>query len=455
LIEYVPYPVTTGFTAGIAVVIATLQVEGFLGLTVAERPEGYFDRLAALARALPTVHPPDAAIGLLALALLVAWPRLGRRAAAVPAPLAALLLAAVAAWAAGRFLPGFAVETVESRFGGIPRLPPLPALPWRLPGPGGAPLELSLDLLRRLLPAAGTIAVLGAIESLLSAVVADGMTGGKHDPDEELLAQGVGNLVAPFFGGIAATGAIARTATNVRSGARSPLAAAFHALVVLGAVLLFAPALGRLPMAALAALLLVVAWNMSEARHVVKTVRTAPRSDVLVLLACFALTVVFDMVVAVSAGVVLAALLFMRRMAEVSGTAVVGETARVLPEPLPEGAVLYRVAGPLFFGAAHKAAGTLRTVEPGVRAVLFDLRAAPALDATGLVNLESAVERLVESGVFVVLAGLQPQPFRALARAGWRNRSGELLLRRSFERGAEAIRRELVAATMRSSTVPL
>jgi SulP family sulfate permease len=445
LIEFVPYPVTIGFTAGIAVVIATLQVESFLGLSVASRPELYLDRVAALARALPTARAPDAAIGALTLALLLLWPRLGRRAAAVPAPLAALALAAVAAAAAEHWLPGVAVETVEARFGGIPRLPPLPVLPWRLPGPDGAPLEISLDLVRHLLPAAGTIAVLGAIESLLSAVVADGMTGGKHDPDAELVAQGAGNVLAPFFGGIAATGAIARTATNVRSGARSPIAAAFHAVVVLAAVLVFAPALGHLPMASLAALLLVVAWNMSEARHVVQTVRTAPRSDVLVLLSCFALTVVFDMVVAVSVGVVLAALLFMRRMAEVSGTVAVNETERVLPEPLPVGAVLYRVAGPLFFGAAHKAAGTLRTVAPEARAVLFDLRAAPALDATGLVNLGSAVERLRDRGVFVVLAGLQPQPLRVLARAGWRNRSGDILLRRSFERGVEAIRRELAS----------
>jgi SulP family sulfate permease len=455
LIEFVPYPVTTGFTAGIAVVIATLQVKDFLGLTVPEMPEEYLARVAALARAVPSAHLPDAAVGALTLALLVLWPRVGRRIAAwVPAPLAALALAAVAAVLLARLLPGFEVETIQSRFSyelggatlpGIPRLPPLPVLPWQLPGPGGAPLDLSLGLFRALLPSAVAIAVLGAIESLLSAVVADGMIGGKHDPDEELLAQGIGNLVAPFFGGIAATGAIARTATNARSGARSPFAAVVHSGVVLAAVLLLAPALGYLPMASLAALLLVVAWNMSEARHSVKIVRTAPRSDVLVLLACFGLTVIFDMVVAVTAGVVLAALLFMRRMAEVSGTDLVGETGRVLPEPLPEGAVLYRVAGPLFFGAAHKAAGTLHTVAPEVRALLFDLRTAPALDATGLVNLESAVERLRKAGVFVVLAGLQPQPFRALVRAGWRNRAGEVLLRRSFERGVEAVRRRLGA----------
>jgi len=453
LIEFVPYPVTTGFTAGIAVVIATLQVKDFLGLTLAQMPAEYLERVAALARALPTVQPPEVAIGLLTLALLIVWPRFAPRWATVlPAPLVALALAAVAAMLAERLIPGFAVETIATRFhysyegqilGGIPRLPPLPVLPWQLPGPDGAPIGISLALVRHLLPSAAAIAVLGAIESLLSAVVADGMTGGRHDPDEELLAQGLGNLVAPFFGGVAATGAIARTATNVRSGARSPIAAVFHSVVVLAAVLLLAPALGRLPMASLAALLLVVAWNMSEARHVARTVRTAPRSDVLVLLSCFGLTVVFDMVVAVGTGIVLAALLFMRRMAEVSDTALIAETGGVLPEPLPEGAALYRVAGPLFYGAAHKAAGALHTVAPEVRAVLFDLRDAPALDATGLVNLESAVERLRKAGIFVVLAGLRPQPFRALVRAGWRNRPGDVLLRRSFERGVDTVRSDL------------
>ncbi|HUP41940.1 MAG TPA: C4-dicarboxylic acid transporter DauA [Thermoanaerobaculia bacterium] len=452
LIEFVPYPVTTGFTAGIAVVIATLQVKDLLGLSVPAIPEEYLSRLGALVSSLPSVHGPDAAVGALTLALLLLWPRLGRRAGRIPAPLASLALAAVAAALLTRWAPKLAVETIQTRFSytldgsvlrGIPRSLPLPVLPWEMPGPAGARLELSFDLFRQLLPSAFAIAVLGAIESLLSAVVADGMIGGKHDPDEELLAQGIGNLVAPFFGGIAATGAIARTATNVRSGARSPFAAVTHAAVVLAAVLLLAPALGYLPMASLAALLLVVAWNMSEARHGLKIIRTAPRSDVLVLLTCFGLTVLFDMVIAITVGVVLAAILFMRRMAEVSGTDLVGESGRVLPEPLPEGAVLYRVAGPLFFGAAHKAAGTLHTVAPGVRAVLFDLRAAPALDATGLVNLESAVERLGKAGVFVALAGLQPQPFRALVRAGWRNRPGEIVLRRSFERGIEAVRQAL------------
>jgi SulP family sulfate permease len=324
---------------------------------------------------------------------------------------------------------------------GIPPLPPLPVLPWDVPGPDGRPLRLSFHLVRELLPAAFTIAVLGAIESLLSAVVADGMTGRKHDPDAELMAQGTGNLAAPFFGGFAATGAIARTATNVRAGGRSPLAALFHALVVLVAVVSLAPVLGRLPMAALAALLLLVAWNMAELRHFAHIVRVAPRSDVAVLLTCFTLTVLFDMVVAVSVGVVMAALLFMKRMAEVSTVRLVDEHPFAIDRPLPKGVVVYEIAGPLFFGAAQKAMAVLEAVDKNVRVVLLDLRSVPALDATGLVGLESAFAQLHHSGILVVLGGVQPQPLRAMARAGWEKRKGRVAIYRSFDRAVEEVRK--------------
>ena len=440
LMEFVPYPVTAGFTAGIAVVIATLQVKDFLGLSPATWPDHWVERVGALAGALPTVRPADFGVGAGTLAVLLLWRRWNR---SVPAPLAGLVFGALLAAALGLVWPEVAVATIDSRFGsvvdgvatpGIPRLPPLPVAPWSLPGPGGDPLPFTLDTLRALLPAAFTIAVLGAIESLLSAVVADGMTRRKHDPDAELLAQGIGNVVGPFFGAIAATGAVARTATNIRAGGRTPLSAVFHALFVLAAVLVLAPLLGYLPMASLAALLLVVAWNMSEARHVVRMVRTAPRSDVLVLLTCFGLTVVFDMVVAVTAGVMLAALLFLRRMAEVADVRLVadphtGESA------LPRDAVLYEVAGPMFFGAVQKAMSALQTVSEGTRTVVLDMRSVPVLDATALVNLESAVDRLCADGVMLVLAGVQPGPLRTLARAGWRERGHRVSVRRSFASG--------------------
>jgi SulP family sulfate permease len=362
----------------------------------------------------------------------------------------ALVAGAVAAALAVRSWPGFDVATIASRFQyrvrgavghGIPPLPPLPVLPWALPGPGGRPLVLSFPLLRELLPSAFAIAVLGAIESLLSAVVADGMTGRKHDPDAELMAQGTGNVVGPFFGGFAATGAIARTATNVRSGAVTPVAAFVHALVVLLAVLLFAPLLGRLPMASLAALLLFVAWNMSELDHFAHVLKVAPRSDVAVLLVCFFLTVLFDMVVAVSAGVVLAALLFMKRMAEVSEVRLVDQHPFAIDRPLPKGVVVYEIAGPLFFGAAQKAMAALEEVDKGVRVVLLDLRSVPALDATGLVGLESAFERLQRAGVLVVIGGAQPQPLRAMARAGWSDRRGRVAVYRSFDRAVDEVRK--------------
>jgi sulfate permease, SulP family len=459
-IEFVPYPVTTGFTAGIAIVIATLQLKDLLGLTMAGAPSHFLERAQATLAALPTLRAADTLVAAVTLAVLASWPRAwGRR---LPAPLVALVAGAVLGGVLARAFPGAAVATIASRFSyesggvlhaGIPRLPPLPAWPWTLSGPDGQTPVLSLQLLRALAPAAFAIAMLGAIESLLSAVVSDGMTGGKHDPDAELAAQGIGNIVAPFFGGIAATGAIARTATNVRSGARSPVAAVVHALVVLGAVLLLAPLLGRLPMAALAALLLVVAWNMSEARHVVYLLRSAPRSDVAVMVTCLGLTVVFDMVVSVTVGVVMAALLFMRRMAEVSGVNLVGDDHPQLEEPLPRGVVLYRLAGPLFFGAAQKALSVLAAVEGRpVRVVVLDLASVPAIDATGLVALGSLVKRLNDGNVKVVLVGVSGQPLRALARAGWRNRKGRLRIFRSFARGIVVARATAAAAA--AATAP-
>src|SRR5688572_2234080 len=292
LVEFVPFPVTTGFTAGVAVVIATLQVQDFLGLTVARMPEAYLARVGALAAAFPTFRPAELVVGLATLATLLAWPRVSRR---IPAALVGIAVGAAVAQGLARTGDDMRVATINTRFSysdhgvlrpGIPRLPPQPVLPWRLPGPNGEPLVVGLALIRALAPYAFAIAMLGAIESLLSAVVADGMTGHKHDPDAELVAQGIGNVVGPFVGGFAATGAIARTAINVRAGARSPLAAITHSVFLLAAVVALAPALGYLPMASLAALLLVVAWNMGEARHFVHTVRRAPRSDVGVLLAC-------------------------------------------------------------------------------------------------------------------------------------------------------------------------
>jgi SulP family sulfate permease len=244
------------------------------------------------------------------------------------------------------------------------------------------------------------------------------MTGKKHDPDAELVGLGLGNIVAPFFGGIAATGALARTATNVRAGARSPLAAVVHSLVVLLAILLFAPLVAYVPMAALAGLLLLVAWNMSEARHFANIVRIAPKSDVAVLLLCFVLTVIFDMVIAVSFGVVLAALLFMRRAAELTHSRILEATSSGESDlAIVPGVAIYEIAGPLFFGAAQNAMGAIGSVGPDTRVVVLALGRVPSIDATGFVALESAIGRLRGAKKRVVLTGPLPQPRSLFHRA--------------------------------------
>lgn len=423
LIQFVPYPVTTGFTAGIGLVIASLQLQDFLGLTTV-RLSGeamWHERMLAILQALPTLSWPDLATGAGTLLVLMTWRRVR---SSVPAPLVALVFGAFLAYLLERYA-GAAPASLAARFGtpempaGIPGLPPLFVFPWNLPGPEGANTPLSLAYVESLLPSAFAIAMLGAIESLLAAVVSDGMTGHKHQPDVELTALGIANLTASFFGGFAATGAIARSATNVRSGGRSPIAALVHAVFVLGSVLLLAPLLGHLPMSSLAALLLIVAWNMSELRHVVQVVRTAPGSDVAVLLCCFGLTVVFDMTIAVTAGVLLAALLFMRRMAEISGAELIGPEHPEHGRNLPRGVVVYDIGGPLFFGAAHKATSQLFSFDRrDVLLVLLDLEDVPAMDATGIVNLRSAIDRLRSGGIAVMLVGLQTQPRTALAKAG-------------------------------------
>ncbi len=435
-IEFVPHPVTTGFTAGIGTVIAALQLKDLLGLQPAHNREHFFERLAELWAARGTFHPWELAVGGLTLALLLLVPRLTKR---VPAPLVALPIAAVAAAIVSRLVPGGEIVTIASRFSteiggelvrGIPRLPPLPTLPW-----GSEGFTISGRMVNDLLPGAFAIAMLGAIESLLSAVVADGMARTRHDPDAELLALGVGNVVAPFFGGIAATGAIARTATNVRSGGRSPIAAVVHALVVLAAVLAAAPLLGFLPMSALAALLVLVAWNMSDAKHFAHILRVAPRSDMAVLLTCYGLTVAFDMVVGVAVGMVLAAMLFMRRMAEVTRVQVIegDHDHPALPGPVPKNVVVYDVSGALFFGAAQRAVAALGSISGHTRAVVFRLDEVSTMDATGLVALESALDGLAQQKTTAFLAGIRPKMMELLRRAGVHERRGVVMCESTAE----------------------
>jgi sulfate permease, SulP family len=449
LIQFIPHPVTTGFTAGIATVIATLQIKDALALSVPHMPETYLEKVHAIWSARASASLPDFAIAALTLALLVALPRvfpaLVRR---VPAPLIALVASSALVALVAHFWQPFAPATIGSRFStlvdghvlrGIPAQPPRLIWPW---GAGA----LSLGAFSQLGSAAFAIAMLGAIESLLSAVIADGMTGKKHNPDAELIGLGLGNIIAPFFGGIAATGALARTATNVRAGARSPIAAVVHSLVVLAAVVLLAPLVAYVPMASLAGLLLLVAWNMSEAKHFWHVVRVAPRSDVAVLVTCYLLTVFFDMIVAVSVGVVAAALLFMRRTAELTQTRILDSSGgRESEHDLPPGVVVFEIAGPLFFGAAQNAMGALSSIGPGARVVVLALGNVPSIDATGLVALESSLKRLQDAKKQVVLSGPLPQPRQVFERADLPRHYAHVRFAPDLQAGI-ALARELDAA---------
>jgi len=418
LIQYIPLPVTMGFTTGIATVIATLQLKDALGLDVAAMPDSYTEKVHTLWSARGTVHLMDLGAAVLTLALLLGLPRVLKR---VPAPLVAIAtvsaLAALCHW----LWPAFGVATIGTRFhstvdgaivAGIPSVLPTPALPW---GHGFPPF----GLIRDLFSAAIAIALLGAIESLLSAVIADGMTGTKHDSNSELVGLGIANIVAPLFGGIAATGALARTATNIRAGARSPFAAVTHSLFILLAMLLLAPLVAYIPMASLAALLLLVAWNMSEVHQFVGLTRSSTKSDVFVLFSCFLLTVFFDMVVAVSVGFLAAAILFMRRMAELTETRLqLDSLEEAAPIVLPARTILYEINGPLFFGAAQTAMSTLNAIGThDFETLVLHLGRVPAIDATGFAALERAIDSIERRPCNVILAGPLPKPRSIFTKA--------------------------------------
>ena len=427
LMQFVPHPVTTGFTMGIAIVIGLLQLKDVFGVTL-PKTEGTFGYLAALWSARGQFSPYDIGVAVATIGLLLGLPKILKR---VPAPLVALTVMSLVVVICQRWWPGFHAQTIGSRFSfqidnetihGIPPLPPIPMVPWRASG-----LSLDYHTIRELLPSAFAIAVLGAIESLMSAVIADGMSGTRHDPNAELIALGIGNIICPFFGGIAATGALARTATNIRVGGRSPFAAAMHAVFLLACTIVLAPLVAYLPMAGLAALLIVVARNMSEARHFARLLRIATRSDVLVMMTCFTLTVVFDMVIAVSVGVVLAALLFMRRMAESTTVVLESPQGLGLSIELPPGVRLYEVAGPMFFGAAKSAMEVIATVGRGNdHTFVFNMQHVPTIDVTGLVALESVLDRLYRSKIKVIFAGLAPEVSAMLDRAGIKRDPGRL-----------------------------
>jgi sulfate permease, SulP family len=402
VIKYIPNPVIVGFTAGIAVIIFVGQWKDFLGLSPGPSGLRFHQKLWALLEALPTVNPATAGLGLLALAILTLGARYLRR---IPAPLVALLV--VTAVQAVFHFNG--VVTIGSAYGGIPRTLPAFSIP-------------SLDLARvlSLVGPAFTIALLGAIESLLSAVVADGMAGTRHDSNQELIGQGIANIVAPLFGGFAATGAIARTATNIRNGATSPLAGIVHSVFLVLVILLLAPLASAIPLCCLSAILFVVAWNMSELPHVVRLLRGAPKVDVGILLLTFFLTVFVDLVVAVNVGVILAALFFMRRMAD---SVVIEQQIEVLPNPAAgvpanNGIIVYSIDGPVFFGAAEKLERTLAHIQRPATTLILRMGNVPFVDATGIFAIEEIITDFRRHGADVFLVEVRPNVRYKLERGG-------------------------------------
>lgn len=428
LMKYMPQPVITGFTAGIAVSIFLSQVKDFLGLRMDAVPAEFFARLGAYAQHLRDFNIAAALLALACVALIVglrrwrpSWP--------------GFLLAVSAATLAG-IVAGLPVETIGSRFGSIPAHLPHFALP-----------HIPLERTRELFPSSFTIAFLAGVESLLSAVVADGMIGGRHRSNCELVAQGTANIASALFGGLPATGALARTATNVRSGARSPVAGMLHSLFLLLFMLVLAPWMRYIPLAALAAVLLVVAWNMAELesfRHLMQ----GPLGDRVVLLLTFGLTVMFDLTVAIEVGLVLAAFLFMHRMSEVVA---IGSDVSLLDEDvddfgqaqqpsqraqLPQGVEVYQVSGPLFFAVANRLDDVLNQFPRPPRVFILRMRLVPLIDASGVAALRQLLKRCSRAGTRLILSGLREQPRSILLQMGIRPDGTQLQFAADF---AEAV----------------
>lgn len=422
LMKYIPQPVVTGFTAGIAVSIFSSQIKDALGLQMGQVPAEFIPRWAAYAKHIATTQPAAVALTLLGLFTILA---LRRWRPAWPGFLIALLLCTLVS--AGFALPA---ETIGSRFGGLPSA--LPAFDFP---------HIPFERTRELLPSAFTIAFLAGVESLLSAVVADGMTGGRHRSNMELVAQGVANAASALFGGLPATGAIARTATNVRAGGRTPVSGMLHAAFLLAFMLLLAPLMRYVPLAGLAAILLIVAWNISEVEAFRHTL-SAPKGDRLVLLLTFFLTVFFDLTLAIEVGVVVAAFVFMFRMAEAvevqSGVRMIENDDDSDADPtqrarLPAGVEAFQISGPLFFGAANRLDDLLDQFRVPPKVFILRMRLVPVIDASGVHALEGLLERCQRRGIALVVSGLQPQPRRVLAQMRLHPREGALHIVPDFD----------------------
>ncbi len=430
VIKYIPYPVTVGFTAGIALIIAAGQIRDFLGLQMEKVPAEFVDKIEEYAKHAGTISPSAAGIGILTLVIVVLWPRVTRR---IPGSLVAIIVTTAIV-----FIFKLPVETIGSRFGEVSSTPPTLHIP-----------HIDWTKIRHMISPAISIALLAGIESLLSAVVADGMTGRRHRSNMELVAQGVANVASPFFGGIPATGAIARTATNIKNGGLTPVAGIIHAVVLLLIMLFFGKWAALIPMATLAGILLVVSYNMSE-YHLFLKMFKSPKSDIAVLVATFLLTVLIDLTVAIQAGVVLAAILFMKRMADVTQVGYITsmmedeeDTTDQDPNAIrrfsvPKGVEVFEVNGPFFFGAADRFKHVLSLIVQKPKVLILRMRPVLSMDATGLRALEDVYEQTRKDGAVLILSGVHTQPMITMDKAGFLDKIG---VENVFENVCDALRR--------------
>ncbi|TNJ36117.1 SulP family inorganic anion transporter [Prosthecochloris vibrioformis] len=409
LIKFIPYPVIIGFTSGIAVIIFSSQVNDFLGLGITELPADFIPKWSAYLSHLGNIDPQTLGCGIAALGIIIVWPKFSRK---IPGSVIAIVATTVAVQ-----LMGIETPTIESRFGSIPSTIPAPTVP-----------AFDLGTIRELIMPATTIAILAAIEALLSAVVADGMIGGRHKSNMELMAMGIANIASPLFGGIPVTGAIARTATNVKNGGRTPVAGIVHALTLLAIMLLFGEWAKYIPMATLSAILITVAWNMSE-HHVFRRLLRGPGSDVAVLVTTFGLTVIFDLTIAIEIGLLLSVLIFMQRMSAIANVEVItrelkdsedeeDDSSTIGTRILPEGVEIYEINGPFFFGAASKFKDSMHIVEKPPKVRILRMRNVPVIDATGLNTLRELVTDSQKQGIQLLFSGVHQEPFKAMDNYG-------------------------------------
>lgn len=417
LIKFIPYTITTGFTSGIALGIFAGQIKDFLGLDMQAVPSEFIDKIIAYSKCITTFNPSTLIIGLISLAILIIWPKISDK---LPGSLIAIVVTTLLV----KFLP-IEVNTIGKVYGELSSSLPNFAIP-----------HTNFSMIKKLLQPAFTIAILAGIESLLSCVVSDGMIGSKHRSNMELIGQGVGNIFSGLFGGIPATGAIARTAANVKNGGRTPISGMVHSITLLLILVVLMPFAALIPMPTLAAILIMVAYNMSEWREFVALVKTSPKSDIIVLVATFLLTVIFDLVIAIEVGVVLASLLFMKRMADVTNVQGwkyiddidednIDDPENISLKTVPKYTHVYEINGPMFFGAADKFMDITTANKEKVKVVIFRMRTVPAMDATALHTLQGIYKTCKKRSITLIFSHVQEQPLGVMTKSGFYDLIGE------------------------------